>query len=436
MEKLGLKETVAMGVGGMVGGGIFSVLGLAVDASGHAAPLAFGLGAVIALLTGLSYARLGLAFRSDGGSFTYLERAFAHPAIARVGGWLLVVGYIGTMALYAFTFGAYGTAMLGEATHVAAMRHFLESFALLIFLAINLYGIKAAGTTEDIIVMIKVLILLLFGGIGLCFLQPERLLPLFDQGASGLLMGAALIFVAYEGFELIPNAVNEMEDPVKDLRRGIFWSIAITAAIYILVSLVAVGNLTPEAIHREKEYALAVAASPFLGHAGFFLISLGALLSTASAINATLFGTARLAMVMAQDQALPKVFSFRERHKDIPWVSLIAITLLTLIFVNVADLTVISSFASSTFLLIFAAINLSALRLAPRLHMARHWPAAGMALALGSWVVLLVYLWQHSRHSLVWIMAFYTGMAALEVALVRWRFRGYKGGRYVKRGIF
>ncbi|NOY13643.1 MAG: amino acid permease, partial [Deltaproteobacteria bacterium] len=112
-DKLGVKELVAMGVGGMVGGGIFSVLGLSVSLAGHAAPIAFTLGGIIALLTGWSYARLGLKFHSDGGSFTYMERAFCHPNVAALGGWLLLAGYIGTLALYAYTFGVYGSVMLG-----------------------------------------------------------------------------------------------------------------------------------------------------------------------------------------------------------------------------------------------------------------------------------------------------------------------------------
>ena len=156
-DKLGLKELIAMGVGGMVGGGIFSVLGLSVELSGHAAPVAFLMGGIIALLTGLSYAKLGLAYRSDGGSFTYLEHAFTHENIAGIGGWLLLVGYIGTMALYAYTFGVYGTAMLGEKLKAVPMHHFLQSFILMLFLGINLYGVKAAGKSEDVIVMVKVL---------------------------------------------------------------------------------------------------------------------------------------------------------------------------------------------------------------------------------------------------------------------------------------
>jgi len=403
-----------MGVGGMVGGGIFSVLGLAVGLAGHAAPIAFALGGTIAMLTGWSYARLGLSFRSDGGSFTYLEHAFQHTNIAGLGGWLLLVGYIGTLALYAYTFGAYGSVMLGDAGHGSAMQHLLASGVLLTFLGVNLYGVKAAGETEDIIVLIKVVILSLFAIVGLFYVKPDHLLPVFDKGELGVLMSAAMIFVAYEGFELIPNAVNEMKDPPRDLPRAILLSIGITIAIYILVSLVAVGNLLPSEIVKYKEYALAVAAKPFLGHAGFVLIGLGALLSTASAINATLFGMARLGEVMAKDHALPKAFSIKERTRDIPWVSLCIITGVTLLFVNLGDLTVISSFASSTFLLTFASINIAAIRLRRKIGIAPIVPLIGMLLCLISWLVLCGYLWEHDRSSLLWIAVFYLGTAALE----------------------
>ncbi|NOY13980.1 MAG: APC family permease [Deltaproteobacteria bacterium] len=413
-DKLGVKELVAMGVGGMVGGGIFSVLGLSVSLAGHAAPIAFTLGGIIALLTGWSYARLGLKFHSDGGSFTYMERAFCHPNVAALGGWLLLAGYIGTLALYAYTFGVYGSVMLGGTAHGSVMQHLLESGILLTFLGVNLYSVKAAGRTEDIIVIVKVIILSLFAVAGLFYVKADHLLPVFDQGGLGLLMGTALIFVAYEGFELIPNAVNEMKDPQRDLPRSIMVSILITIAIYILVSLVAVGNLRPAEIDKYKEYALAVAARPFLGHAGFVLIGLGALLSTASAINATLFGTARLGKVMAQDDALPRAFSIKERTRDIPWLSLCVICGITIIFVNLADLTDISSFASSTFLLVFSSINFAAFRLRGQINISPVVPLAGLVLCLASWLILFGYLWQHNPRSLEWIIAACLGIAALE----------------------
>ena len=402
-----------MGVGGMVGGGIFSVLGLAMAHSGHAAPLAFLLGGGIALLTGWSYARLGLRYRSDGGSFTYLEQAFGHGHLAAIGGWLLLAGYVGTLALYGYTFGSYGAAMLGDDGD-PVMRRFLSSFVLLAFLSINLYGVKETGLTELLIVTAKVLILGLFAAFGLVYLDPDRLHPLFDKGWLGVPLAAALIFVAYEGFELIPNAVNEMQRPERNLVRGILLSIGITMAIYVSVSLVAVGFLTEEQIRREGEYALAVAARPFLGEAGFLLIGLAALFSTASAINATLFGTARLGMEMATSRRLPAVFAFRRRRNGIPWASLLIITAVTLAFVTLADLTMISAFASSTFLLIFAAINGTAFLLRREIAIRPALPLLGAVLALAAWITLMRELFAQTHATLYWLLAAYAAVAAGE----------------------
>ncbi len=402
-----------MGVGGMVGGGIFSVLGLAMAHSGHAAPLAFLLGGGIAALTGWSYARLGLRYRSDGGSFTYLEQAFGHGHLSAIGGWLLLAGYVGTLALYSYTFGSYGSAMLGDDGD-PVMRRFLSSFVLLIFLSINLYGVRETGLTELIIVTAKVLILALFAAFGLAYLDPSRLQPLFDKGWLGVPLAAALIFVAYEGFELIPNAVNEMERPQRNLPRGILLSIAITVAIYVSVSLVAVGYLSEDQIRREGEYALAVAARPFLGEAGFLLIGLAALFSTSSAINATLFGTARLGVEMATSRRLPAVFAFRRRTNHIPWASLLIITAITLAFVNLADLTMISAFASSTFLLIFTAINTTAFLLRREIGIRPLLPVTGAVLALASWLTLMRELFDQQHAALYWLLAAYLAVAAGE----------------------
>jgi len=182
-----------------------------------------------------------------------------------------------------------------------------------------------------------------------------------------------------------------------------------------------VGNLLPEEIERNKEYALAVAARPFLGDAGFQLIGLAALFSTASAINATLFGTARLGMIMATEKALPTAFSLRRRENHIPWFSLIFITAVTLLFVNTANLTIISSFASSTFLLIFALINLSAWRLREKTAGNALLPLTGFILSLGSWLALTGYLWASTRESLLWIGVLYLAVVAAELLFSRRR---------------
>jgi amino acid transporter len=138
-------------------------------------------------------------------------------------------------------------------------------------------------------------------------------------------------------------------------------------------------------------------------------------LSTASAINATLFGTARLGLAMAQEHELPKVFSFRERRVDIPWVSLVAITGATLVFVNTADLGVISSFASSTFLLIFATINFAAFRLRKKIGSGAAMPFLGCVLATGALGVLFWHISQEAPHSLWIIGGFYAVTIASEL---------------------
>lgn len=157
--ELGLPELIAIGVGGMIGGGIFSVLGLAVDISGHAAPLAFLIGSAIAGVAGYSYIRLALTYRSDGASFTYLEKAFPKTqSIAGIAGWTVVLGYIGTLALYAYTFGAYSAHLFGADSSTPA-RSALSTGSLLVFLVINAAGTSKMGKAEDIAVYTKIALL-------------------------------------------------------------------------------------------------------------------------------------------------------------------------------------------------------------------------------------------------------------------------------------
>jgi len=305
---LGLAELIAIGVGGMIGGGIFSILGLAVEVSGHAAPFSFLVGGLIAAIAGYSYVRLALTYRSDGASFTYLEKAFpGNLVIAGIAGWTVVVGYIGTLSLYAFTFGAYSSHLLGFDQSWLA-RIVLSGGSLLLFLIINLSGAGAMGKAEDLAVYIKLFLLAVLGVVGLYTVDPSRMRPLFDQGSGSIFLGGALIFVSYEGFQLITNAVCETRNPEHNIPRGLYGSIAITSLIYIVISVVAIGNLDTAVIHAAKEYALAAVAEPILGRMGVVLVDLAAMLATASAINATIFGASRLALEISRENLAPKAF--------------------------------------------------------------------------------------------------------------------------------
>jgi amino acid transporter len=421
--KLSLAEVTAIGIGGMIGGGIFAVLGLAIAQAGHAVPITLIAGGVIALLTGLSYAHLGLALRGDGGSFSYIEHAFEQPGIAAVAGWLLVAGYVGTLALYATAFGAYGRTLIAGAGGAGPLSGGLAALVLVAFLAINLRGAKTSGATELAVVAVKLAILAAFAIAGLYTAQAGHFRPLFDHGPVAPFTAAALIFVAYEGFELIPNAIDEMANPERNLRRALVIAIVLTAAIYVTVALAALGNLTPAEIQHDQEYVLAVAARPTMGQFGFVLIGIAALLSTASAINATLFGAARLAMAMAMERALPRLFSMRARTRPVPWVALVALTAGALGFTLTAPLAIISTFASATFLLIFFAINLSAWRLRRRIGLAGIWPLAGALTTAASFLLLLWHTYATAPQSLYWIVGVYAAAIVAEAVLTLWRGR-------------
>lgn len=413
-EKLGLRELIAIGVGGMIGGGIFSVLGVAVAISGHAAPLAFGVGSLIALAGGYSYIKLALTYRSDGASFTYLERAFPeHLNIAGIAGWTVIAGYIGTLALYAFTFGAYGAELLGSA-HDALVRMFLSASILLFFMLVNLWGVKASGEAEDLVVYSKIILLSLFGVAGLLSMRAVNFTPVLDHGVSSVFMAGALIFVAYEGFQLITNAVCETANPEKNVPRGIYGSIIITSLIYIILAIVGVGNLTQREIIEAEEYALAAVAQPILGNAGRILVSLAALLATSSAINSTLFGASRMMAEMATEEKMPLAFSFRNRTK-VPWIATIALTFIALLFTLFNGLEMIASFSSMTFLLVSVGVSAANLRLRS-VTKSKTWLILLGILLMGATVCTLVaYLWLTQKTILLSIGLIYIVILIVEL---------------------
>ncbi|NQV22731.1 MAG: amino acid permease [Rhodopirellula sp.] len=417
-EKLRLPELLAMGIGGMIGGGIFSVLGMAVGISGHAAPLAFLVGSFVALAAGYSYVKLALGFHSDGASFTYLDKAFpSHPNVAGIAGWTVVVGYIGTLALYAFTFGAYGAHLLGSAAD-PTVRMALSAGVLLFFMAVNLRGVASTGRTEDLIVATKVILLGLFAAAGIFSIKQDHLVPVFDKGGSSVFIAGAMIFVAFEGFQLITNAVLETENPERNVPRGIYGSIIITSVIYVGVSIVAVGNLTPDELSAAEEYALAMAAKPALGNAGEILVDLAALLATSSAINATAFGASRMMAEMATEERMPEAFSFRSRV-NVPWVAIVTLTVLAGVFTVVGGLETIATFSSLTFLLISIAVSVANLRLRKVTHSNAGLVLLGIGLMLTTISLLLVHLWNEEHETFLWLGGFFTAIILTEVFFCR-----------------
>lgn len=410
---LGLKELIAIGVGGMIGGGVFSVMGLAVGVTGNATPIAFLLGGFLALIMGYSYVKLAVAFHSDGASFTYLEHAFPqHKFIGAITGWTVIIGYIGTMALYAFTFGAYASELLGETS--TTVRQLLSVGIVVLFMLINLVGTTTLGKTEDLIVYGKILLLGVLAFVGMGSVEIEKMTPLFDHGFMSVFMAAALVFVAFEGFQLITNGVRETKNPKKNIALGIYGSITIVTIIYVVLSLIAVASLSQAELIAAKEYALAVAVEPSMGEMGRILVSIAALLATASAINATMFGASHMMAEMAREHEMPKAFSFRNRQ-TVPWIAVITLGALTLAFAYFGSLELIASFSSLTFLFVSLAVNIANYKLRETTGANPYYILLGMLLVLFTIFTLLYYLALHAPQELLWIVSIYISIVVLEV---------------------
>ncbi len=355
-RKLGFWDVVAIGVGGMVGGGIFAVLGLTLSLSKGAAPISFLLAGMVALLTSYSYTKLSLRYPSEGGTVEFLVRAFGNNLFVSYLNTLLLASYIIMLALYSYAFGSYASALFFGAEIGLASKVFIVGI-LVIFGLINALGAYVSGKSEDVMVALKVGILVFFVAIGFFTGDLSRISPENWARLTNVLTGGFVIFLAYEGFELIANSSHDIHDPQRVLSKAYYVSVSVVILLYVLVSVVAAINLTPEEVIKYKDYALAVAAKPALGRLGFILIGVAALLSTASAINATLYGSSRITYLIAKFGELPKSL------KDPIWrgatEGLFLIVVTSAVFALLADLENISTAGSIGFLLIFTSVNVA-----------------------------------------------------------------------------
>ncbi len=414
-ESIGYWSVISIGIGGMVGGGIFAVLGLAVQLAHGATSIAFALAGIVALITAYSYARLSVTYPTRGGTVEFLNQAFG-PGIFTGGlNILLWLSYIVMLSLYAYAFGSYGASFFPEAIQ-AVWKHILISGAIVLFTGLNIMGAKTVGKSEDYIVALKIAILFVFLGVGLLSVDIVRLEPAAWSSPAQVVAGGMIIFLAYEGFELIANTAENVKNPRKTLPRAYYSAVGFVIGLYVLVSLVTVGNLPIGEIIAAKDYALAEAARPFLGSPGFIMIAIAALLSTGSAINATLYGTARVSYIIAKEGELPEGLERETWHRPIE--GLLITSGLTLLIANIFDVSRISTMGSSGFLLIFAVVNASNARLASMTGSRRWIPILGVIICLGALAILI---WQRAMTSPqeLLVLVVMVGLAFLAESLYR-----------------
>ena len=361
-KKLGTFSIMSVGIGGMIGGGIFAVTGLTIDITKGAAPIAFLIAGIVALLTGYSYLKLTLTFPGEGGTVEYLNRAYGSGVLTGSLNILLVFSYVVLVAIYAYAFGSYGSNFASHA-HRDLYLHILTNSIIVILIIVNLFDRKLAIPVENFFNISKLILLSIFIIAG--FATPMHWNHLsVDTYPSNLniVAGAMLIFLNYEGFELIANLAKDVKNPKRSLPIAYIGGIIIVIIFYVLITMVTVGHLTFKHVQEVSDNVLSVAASQSLGYVGFAGIIIAALMATSSAINATFQSTGKLAYIIAKTGELPKGLEKEIRNQHFEGTLIAAA--LALVVANFIPLNAIATMGSAGFLLIFMAVNIANVKLA------------------------------------------------------------------------
>nr|WP_264475079.1 APC family permease [Salinirubrum litoreum] len=364
-----MLDATMVGIGAMIGAGIFVLTGLAVETAGAAAILAFALNGGVTTFTALSYGELASAIPRNGGGYAYVREAFSAP-VAFVMGWTRWFTYIVAGALYALGFAAnfvefieiYGVHLPGPPVAYA-----LASVVVLV--ALNAVSTEASGGAETVVTLVKLAILGVFIAFGLTAAGVGEFDPFFPSGgAVSLLPAMGLTFIAFQGYDLIATVTEEVENPRKNIPRAILLSVLVTVVVYLLVVFVAIGTLGVPGLAGAGETAIAQAAEGFMPTfpvigTGAALIAFGAVFSTISALNAVVIGSSRVAFAMGRERQLPAQLGRLHARFGTPFVAVLASAAVMLLAVVVVPIRTVGNLASLFSLLGFVVVNLAVIRI-------------------------------------------------------------------------
>jgi amino acid transporter len=397
-SKLGFQATWSMAVGGMVGGGIFSTLGVVISIAGQWAWLSFVVAGLVALASGYSYSKLAEKYGEGGGAFTFL-RKIHKDGFAGSLSWVLILGYILTNSVYAYTFGTY----LAHVFDAGAWLPRTAALAILaLFIGLNLTGTGEASGAEIFLVWFKLIVLVGLAAFGLAKWDVAQLSAgTSGTGISAAIFGAAAVFMAYEGFQLLAYDYDEIDDPGKTLPRALLSAIGVVIFVYVIVAVGVAMLIGAGKVVENEEVALAIAGKQALGTTGLIVVTIAAAFSTGSAINSTLFATARLAKTVADHNELPSALA-HQNSNDIPDRAVIGLGLFSAIFAVFGNLSSLVEAASLTFLFTFAVVN----ALAWLQNAGHRWiTGAGSLLASAATVTLIIRLFHQQPWSLAVLAA-------------------------------
>jgi amino acid transporter len=356
-----VRGAAFLGIGAMVGAGIFALLGEAGAVAGSAVWLSFLLAGAISALLGYTVVKMGVRYPSSGGLIAYLIEGFGNGRLVGIASWL---GYFAAIvivcSMVAVSFGSYATSLFVGDDAAGWWDNLFTTLIVLAMAGVNLVGSKIVDRAQSVIVLVLLGVFAVFIAVTLVDIDWSLLAfsgyPSFDQ----IIASVALTFFAYLGFSVITFTVGELRDPERELPRALYLALTVTTLLYILISFGVFGTLTVEEVIGYGETAIAEAARPTLGDAGFTMMAVAALLATASSVNATLYASGGMTKMLAGVGQFPSIFGAGSPLGA--KAGMLITAAIVLVVANVVDLSAIASVGSACSLVIFMLVGVAAFR--------------------------------------------------------------------------
>lgn len=356
-KRMTVLQATFIGVGSMVGAGIFALLGAAGAVAGSAVWVSFLVAGIIAALQGYSFAKLGAEYPSGGGILTYLSKGFGEGHLTGIGAWLFFTAGSIVVAMIASSFGGYASSVVAGGD--AGWAKVLGVLLIVVMSCLNAVGSQVVARVQSVIVVVVLAILVVFAAVTIANWDPALLDPAGYPGMQQIISSVALTFFAFLGFGVITFTAKDLPNPSRQLPKAIFFALAIATAIYVAVSLGVFGTLTADQVVEYGATALAEAAKPTLGEAGYVLMVVTALFSTTGAVNAGLYPSIGMTQHLASVGQFPPVFG--RSIARFPF-GLVVMAVLATVLVVGFDLNKIASIGSAVALLVFSAVSVAHLR--------------------------------------------------------------------------
>jgi amino acid transporter len=353
-----MRQAAFIGVGSMVGAGIFALLGTAGEVAGAAVWISFLIAGVVAVLQGYSFAKLGARYPSAGGFLEYVMRGWGDGHFTGVIAWLLLAVNSIITAMVAVSFGSYASAAVadnGDWTRLFAV------LILLVMAGLNILGSQAVAKAQTLVVIVVIGILTVFSVATLSNMNADLLAFSGYPPVRDIVSSVALTFFAFLGFGVITFTAKDLADPKRQLPKAVYLALAIATVVYVAVALGVFGTLTVDEVVSSGGTALAVAAQPVLGSAGYWLMSITALFATAGATNSGLYPAAGLGEQMASVGQFPPAMGRRVGGRAPMGILLTAAA--AIILAVLFDLSAIASIGSAVALVVFTLVTFGHLRI-------------------------------------------------------------------------